>query len=70
MNVYGRQLAAERVIVGHKPGEFAKQLGVSRQTVHKWVRRFREEGLAGLVDRSPRPRTSPRRVSGPRKRGS
>jgi transposase InsO family protein len=63
LNVYGRQLAAERVMAGHRPGEVAKQLGVSRQTVHKWVRRFREEGLAGLVDRSSRPRTSPRRVS-------
>lgn len=62
LNVYGRQLAAERVLAGHKPGEVAKQLGVSRQTVHKWHRRFLEEGLAGLADRSSRPRTSPRRV--------
>ena len=63
LNSYGRQLAAERVLAGHKPGEVAKQLGVSRQTVHKWTRRFREEGRAGLADRSCRPRTSPRRTS-------
>jgi transposase InsO family protein len=63
LNEYGRRLAAERVLAGHKPGEVAKQLGVSRQTVHKWTRRFREEGLSGLVDRSSRPLTSPRRVS-------
>ena len=31
--------------------------------VRKWVRRFLEEGEAGLVDRSSRPRRSPGRVS-------
>jgi transposase InsO family protein len=63
LNVFGRRLAAERVLAGHKPGEVAKQLGVSRQTVHKWTRRFTEEGVPGLADRSSRPRTSPRRTS-------
>ena len=60
---YARLLAARRVEQGHKPGEVAKQLGVSRQTVYKWVRRLREEGPAGLVDRSSRPRSSPTRTS-------
>ena len=60
---YARLLAARRVEQGHKPGEVAKQLGVSRQTVYKWVRRFREEGVAGLVDRSSRPRRPGRRTS-------
>jgi transposase InsO family protein len=55
-------LAARRVEQGHKPGEVAKQLGVSRQTVYKWVRRHREEGVAGLIDRSSRPRRSPTRT--------
>jgi transposase len=59
---YARLLAARRVEQGHKPGEVAKQLGVSRQTVYKWVRRFREEGAGGLADRSSRPRCSPRRT--------
>jgi transposase InsO family protein/transposase-like protein len=52
---HGRKLAVDRVLGGHKPGEVGKQLGVSRQTVYKWVRRFLAEGLAGLVDRSSRP---------------
>ena len=30
-------------------------MGVSRATVYKWLRRFREEGVAGLEDRSSRP---------------
>jgi len=60
---YARLLAASRVEQGHKPGEVAKQLGVSRQTVYKWVRRFREQGAPGLADRSSRPRTSPTRTA-------
>jgi hypothetical protein len=32
---------------------------VSRATCYKWIRRFREEGEAGLLDRSSRPRTCP-----------
>jgi transposase len=60
---YGRNLIAERVLAGHKPGEVAKQAGVSRQTVYKWVRRFLSEGRAGLADRSSRPHTSPTKTS-------
>ena len=37
--------------------------GVSRQTVHKWVCRFREEGLAGLEDRSSVARRCPHRTA-------
>jgi transposase InsO family protein len=63
LNEYGRHLVAQRVLAGHKPGEVAKQVGVSRQTVHKWVRRFQAEGPAGLADRSSRPHRSPTRTS-------
>lgn len=37
-------------------------MGISRATAHKWVRRWREEGPAGLHDRSSRPLTTPRRT--------
>ncbi len=40
----------------------AEAQGVSRQTATKWLRRYRSEGVAGLVDRSSRPRVSPRRL--------
>jgi transposase InsO family protein/transposase-like protein len=62
-NEFARLLIAQRVLAGHKPGEVAKQLGVSRQTVYKWVRRYQAEGTAGLADRSSRPCSSPRRTS-------
>jgi transposase InsO family protein len=61
--VYARKLIVDRVLAGHRPGEVAKQLGVSRQTVYKWVRRWRAEGWAGLADRSSRPHRMPRRTS-------
>jgi transposase InsO family protein len=35
---------------------------VSVATCYKWLRRYRAEGLAGLVDRSCRPQRSPRRL--------
>jgi transposase InsO family protein len=37
-------------------------MGVSRATAYKWVRRFRDEGVAGLADRSSRPHRSPTRT--------
>ena len=42
--------------------ETARWLSISRNTVRKWVRRYRKQGEAGLVDRSRRPHTSPRRT--------
>jgi transposase InsO family protein len=63
LNEYGRHLIVQRVLAGHKPGEVAKQVGVSRQTVYKWVRRYLAEGAAGLADRSSRPHSSPTRTS-------
>ena len=35
--------------------DVAMRHGASRQTVHTWLRRYREAGMAGLVDRSRRP---------------
>ena len=45
---------------GHTPATIAALMGVSRATVYKWLRRFKAEGLPGLVDRP----SSPKRCSG------
>jgi transposase InsO family protein len=43
--------------------EVARQYGVTRQSVHNWVRRYLEGGLEGLADRSHRPRGCPHQIS-------
>jgi transposase InsO family protein len=64
LNVFGRQLLVGRVLEEGRPAaQVADELGVSRATVYKWLRRFREEGEDGLRDRSSRPRRSPRRLA-------
>ncbi len=40
-----------------------RELGISRQTLYKYRRRFQAEGPAGLVERSRRPLSSPRATS-------
>lgn len=42
--------------------EVALRYGVSRQTVHRWLRRYAARGLSGLVDRSPRPDSCPHQM--------
>lgn len=48
---------------GWPQAEVARLFRVSRATVAKWVRRFREGGLAALHDWSSRPKRSPRLTS-------
>jgi transposase InsO family protein len=43
--------------------EVADRYGVSRQTVHGWLRRWRVGGLDALADRSHRPRRCPHQMS-------
>ena len=58
----GRLGMVLRVKAGEPVAQVARGMGVSRQCVSKWVRRYREEGRAGLEDRSSRPRCSPMRT--------
>ena len=44
---------------GWRITEVAARLGVSRQTVHAWIKRYEAEGLASLADRSHRPSSCP-----------
>jgi transposase InsO family protein len=57
---FGRLLLVTRVIEEEwSVAAAAESMGISRATAHKWLRRFREEGPAGLVDRSSAPHRSP-----------
>lgn len=66
LTVRGRRLIVDRVAAGRPVAHVAAELGVSRQIVYRWVRRFRTEGHNGLRDRSSRPRSTPTRTSSER----
>jgi transposase InsO family protein len=51
-----------RLEAGQHPADVAQAMGVSLTTLRKWRRRYREEGVAGLSDRSSRPGHSPRQL--------
>ena len=53
----GRKLLVERIeAMGLMPA--AEAAGISARTARKWLKRFDEQGLAGLLDRSSRPATT------------
>jgi transposase len=49
----------EVLAAGASKTDVADRSGVSRQSVHEWVRRYQADGLAGLADRSHRPKRHP-----------
>jgi transposase-like protein len=53
-----REQIAVKALDGRRSvSEIARLYGVSRITVRYWRERFRQEGRAGLTDRSHAPRT-------------
>jgi transposase InsO family protein len=58
-----RYQAVLEVLDGIPVTEVAERFGVTRQTVHRWVARYRESGLAGLSDRSHAPKAHPWQIS-------
>lgn len=47
-----RYRAVCEVLGGSPIGEVATRYGTSRQSLDTWRRRFKQEGIGGLVDRS------------------
>lgn len=64
----GRALLVQRILAGEKAGVVAGEMGVSRRTAFKWLKRYREEGEPGLEDRSSRPHRHPNRTPRARRR--
>ena len=63
----GRRLLAQRVVVeGWTLTAAAEAAGVSVRCARKWVGRYRDEGVQGLVDRSSAPRRVANRTSAER----
>ena len=59
LTIHGWLLLVSRVLSGRPVSHVTKELGLSRQCVHRWVSRYRELGEIGLLDRSSRPRSCP-----------
>ena len=61
------RLKLARLIVDHgwPPARAAERYDVSWKTAKKWANRYREEGIAGMVDRSSRPHRQPNRTPVP-----
>ena len=55
----GRLRLCQRIIDGWTVAAAAESMNISRQCAHKWWRRYRDEGISGLEDRSSRPLSCP-----------
>jgi transposase len=66
LSVQEQRYAAVMAVLGDGRSviEVASQWGVSRQSVHAWLRRYEEAGLVGLEPRSSRPGSCPHQMSG------
>jgi transposase len=54
-----RYQAVLEVLGGATVTDVARRYGVARQTVHGWLRRYADQGLAGMLDRSSKPESCP-----------
>ena len=60
ITVHGRLLLVRRIVEhGLRAVEAAQAMGVSPRTAYKWLRRYRDEGEAGLQSRSSRSHRCP-----------
>jgi transposase InsO family protein len=55
----GRLRLCQRIEDGWSVAAAAESMNISRQCAHKWWRRYQDEGLEGLEDRSSRPWSCP-----------
>ena len=65
LSVVEQRLDAVRaVLAGESVVEVAARYQVARPTLHRWIGRYLEGSVAGLADRSHRPRSCPHQVDG------
>jgi len=58
-----RYKAVMEVLQAHVPvTEVARRHGVSRQSIHTWIRAYQSDGMEGLLDRSHRPKNIPAQI--------
>lgn len=61
--LYSREQIVERHRQGQSAYEIAEAFGISARTVYKWLKRYSQDGSAGLMNRSSRPSSNPRAFS-------
>jgi transposase InsO family protein len=67
LTMRSREIMVRQVMEGrHTVKAAAAAFTVCEKTVRKWVQRYRQAGRAGLMDRSSKPRNSPRRIDADR----
>jgi transposase InsO family protein len=57
-----RVKAVHEVLDGATVTDVAKRNGVTRQTLHTWLRRYASSGVAGLVDKTSKPESCPHQM--------
>ena len=58
-----RRLLVDRIEAGWSVMEAAEAAGITDRTARRWMKRWREEGAAGLLDRSSAPKRIPHKTS-------
>lgn len=58
-----RLKAVHEVLDGATVTDVAKRNGVTRQTVHNWLRRYANSGVSGLVDKTSKPESCPHQMT-------
>jgi len=58
-----RYRAVIDVLDGMSVTDVARRNGVSRQTLHTWLRRYAEGGMAALADKSSKPESCPHQMA-------
>jgi transposase InsO family protein len=66
LTLRSREALVETVTRGLGVSRAAASFHVTHKTAAKWVRRYQREGATGLLDRSSRPRHSPKAISSSR----
>lgn len=62
--IRARQKLVESLLARRKPcHQLLREFGISRPTAYKWLKRFRAQGVAGLRNRSRRPRRCSRSLA-------
>src|SRR5436853_5080726 len=57
-----RQLLVDRIGAGWSVMEAAEAAGITDRTARRWLKRWREDGPAGLRDRSSAPKSIPHKT--------